>query len=219
MVRPPPHVHVPAAATEQHGRPRAQETSGQPSQPSSQPAPAPPAPGASRLTTTDGEQAASAAADAASRCDEDAGTEVAQPIGGEDSLPGRHGRDSPSLNGVLHPEPGTPGGEDPMEVDAEEEQRDSESGWTGEAAAGPDQDAAPHQAAGAPTLIIRDWGSAGGGFVPFGAPVSKATPKGGKARATARIVASFLVLVEACRAAAVELAIMQAFNTNNFACA
>lgn len=36
---------------------------------------------------------------------------------------------------------------------------------------------APAQAA---PLIIRDWGSVGGGFVPFGASVQKTAPKGGK---------------------------------------
>ena len=35
-------------------------------------------------------------------------------------------------------------------------------------------------APGPAPLIIRDWGSVGGGFVPFGASVQKTAPKGGK---------------------------------------
>ena len=37
-----------------------------------------------------------------------------------------------------------------------------------------------HGEASKPPLIIRNWGSVGGGFVPFGAGQQKIAPKGGK---------------------------------------
>lgn len=62
------------------------------------------------------------------------------------------------------------------------EAADDHSGGKGAVAASDGGSApapAPSAAAPAP-LIIRDWGSVGGGFVPFGAPVHKTAPKGGK---------------------------------------
>ncbi len=54
------------------------------------------------------------------------------------------------------------------------------------AVAGSDSGSAPPPA----PLIIRDWGSVGGGFVPFGATVSKTAPKGGKVRSASASLCS-----------------------------